>query len=66
MKTPEDALEGASALIIVTEWKAFRSPDFDRLKQALKNPIIFDGRNLYEPQSMTELGFEYYGIGRHN
>ncbi|MEY2889369.1 MAG: hypothetical protein RL350_483 [Pseudomonadota bacterium] len=66
VKTPEDALAGASALIIVTEWKAFRSPDFDRLKQAMQNPIIFDGRNLYEPQSMTELGFEYYGIGRHN
>jgi len=66
VKTPEDALAGASALIIVTEWKAFRSPDFDHLKQAMQNPIIFDGRNLYEPQSMTELGFEYYGIGRHN
>ena len=66
VKTTEDALAGASALIIVTEWKAFRSPDFDRLKQAMQNPIIFDGRNLYEPQSMTELGFEYYGIGRHN
>ncbi|BEI42281.1 MULTISPECIES: UDP-glucose dehydrogenase family protein [unclassified Polynucleobacter] len=66
VKTPEDALVGASALIIVTEWKAFRSPDFDYLKQAMKNPIIFDGRNLYEPQSMTELDFEYYGIGRHN
>jgi UDPglucose 6-dehydrogenase len=66
VKTPEDALAGASALIIVTEWKAFRSPDFDRLKQAMQNSIIFDGRNLYEPQSMTELGFEYYGIGRHN
>jgi len=66
VKTPEDALAGASALIIVTEWKAFRSPDFDRLKQVMQNPIIFDGRNLYEPQSMTELGFEYYGIGRHN
>ena len=66
VKTPEDALTGASALIIVTEWKAFRSPDFDHLKQAMRNPIIFDGRNLYEPQSMTELGFEYYGIGRHN
>ena len=66
VKTPGDALAGASALIIVTEWKAFRSPDFDRLKQAMQNPIIFDGRNLYEPQSMTELGFEYYGIGRHN
>lgn len=66
VKTPEDGLVGASALIIVTEWKAFRSPDFDHLKQAMKNPIIFDGRNLYEPQSMTDLGFEYYGIGRHN
>ena len=66
VKTPEDALAGASALIIVTEWKAFRSPDFDRLKHAMKNPIIFDGRNLYEPQAMTDLGFEYYGIGRHN
>lgn len=66
MKNPEDTLAGASALIIVTEWKAFRSPDFDHLKQVMKNPIIFDGRNLYEPQSMTELGFEYYGIGRHN
>lgn len=66
VKTPEGALTGASALIIVTEWKAFRSPDFDHLKQAMRNPIIFDGRNLYEPQSMTELGFEYYGIGRHN
>ena len=66
VKTPEDAVAGASALIIVTEWKAFRSPDFDHLKQAMQNPIIFDGRNLYEPQSMTELGFEYYGIGRHN
>ena len=66
VKTPEDALAGASALIIVTEWKAFRSPDFDHLKQAMQNPIIFDGRNLYEPKSMTELGFEYYGIGRHN
>jgi UDPglucose 6-dehydrogenase len=66
VKSPGDALAGASALIIVTEWKAFRSPDFDHLKQAMKNPIIFDGRNLYEPQSMTDLGFEYYGIGRHN
>jgi UDPglucose 6-dehydrogenase len=65
-KTPEAALDGASALIIATEWKAFRSPDFEFLKQTLKNPIIFDGRNLYEPQAMTDLGFEYQGIGRHN
>jgi len=65
-KTPEEALDGASALVIVTEWKAFRSPDFEVLKQKLKSPIIFDGRNLYEPQTMKDLGFEYQGIGRHN
>jgi UDPglucose 6-dehydrogenase len=65
-KTPQDALDGASALVIVTEWKAFRSPDFEVLKQKLKSPIIFDGRNLYEPQTMKDLGFEYQGIGRHN
>lgn len=63
---PMDALDGCDALVIVTEWKAFRSPDFDLLKQKLKRPIIFDGRNLYEPQAMQELGFEYMGIGRHN
>jgi UDPglucose 6-dehydrogenase len=63
---PIDALDGCDALVIVTEWKAFRSPDFDLLKQKLKSPIIFDGRNLYEPQAMQELGFEYQGIGRHN
>jgi UDPglucose 6-dehydrogenase len=63
---PMDALDGCDALVIVTEWKAFRSPDFDLLKQKLKSPIIFDGRNLYEPQAMQELGFEYQGIGRHN
>jgi UDPglucose 6-dehydrogenase len=63
---PMDALGGCDALVIVTEWKAFRSPDFDLLKQKLKSPIIFDGRNLYDPQAMQELGFEYQGIGRHN
>ena len=63
---PMDALDGCDALVIVTEWKAFRSPDFDLLKQKLKTPSIFDGRNLYEPQAMQELGFEYQGIGRHN
>jgi UDPglucose 6-dehydrogenase len=50
--------------VIVTEWKAFRSPDFELLKQELKDPIIFDGRNLYEPEEMKLTGFEYYGIGR--
>ena len=63
---PMAATQGADALVIVTEWKAFRSPDFDLLKAKLKNPIIFDGRNLYEPQAMQELGIEYQGIGRHN
>jgi UDPglucose 6-dehydrogenase len=63
---PMSALEDADALIIVTEWKAFRSPDFDQVMQKLKRPIIFDGRNLYEPASMQELGIEYHGIGRHN
>jgi UDPglucose 6-dehydrogenase len=63
---PMMALDGCDALVIVTEWKAFRSPDFDLVKQKLKNPIVFDGRNLYEPSAMEELGIEYQGIGRHN
>ena len=63
---PMSAVDGCDALVIVTEWKAFRSPDFDLLKAKLKSPIIFDGRNLYEPQAMQELGIEYQGIGRHN
>ena len=63
---PMSAIEGADALVIVTEWKAFRSPDFEQVMQKLARPIIFDGRNLYEPASMKELGIEYYGIGRHN
>ena len=63
---PMNALDGADALVIVTEWKAFRSPDFEQVMQKLKRPVIFDGRNLYEPASMQELGIEYHGIGRHN
>ena len=63
---PMAALDDADALVIVTEWKAFHAPDFDLVMQKLKRPIIFDGRNLYEPASMQELGSEYYGIGRHN
>ncbi len=62
--SPEAALAGADALAIVTEWKVFRSPDFSVIYSALKQPVIFDGRNLYEPQQMRELGFEYFGIGR--
>lgn len=63
-ETPLDALQDADALIIVTEWKAFKSPDFDMVKSRLKNAIIFDGRNLFEPQDIKALGIEYYGIGR--
>jgi len=61
---PEEALEGADALVVVTEWKVFRSPDFDLLKEKLKQPIIFDGRNLYDPARMEDEGIIYYGIGR--
>ena len=58
------AADGADALVIVTEWKAFRSPDFDELKRRLKAPVVFDGRNLYEPSAMKAMGFEYLAIGR--
>ena len=56
--------QGADALIIATEWLLFRSPNFDELKKNLKEPVIFDGRNLFEPSEMSELGFSYHGIGR--
>jgi UDPglucose 6-dehydrogenase len=62
--SPMDALKGADALLIVTEWKVFRSPNFDTIKDLLKQPVLFDGRNLYEPRTMRELGFEYHPIGR--
>ena len=63
-ESPMAALEDADALLIVTEWQAFRSPDFATIKSLLKHPVIFDGRNLYEPQTMRALGFEYFPIGR--
>lgn len=63
-KTPMEALDGAEALVIVTEWKAFRSPDFEQIKARLNHPVIIDGRNLFEPPLMTGLGIEYHGIGR--
>ena len=59
-----EALDGVDALAIVTEWKTFRAPDFAAMKAALKIPVVFDGRNLYEPEAMRESGFEYYPIGR--
>ena len=60
----EETLDGADALVIATEWKIFKSPNFDLIKQKLKSPIIFDGRNMYDPKYMKALCIEYYGIGR--
>jgi UDPglucose 6-dehydrogenase len=60
----KEALDGADALVIVTEWKLFKSPDFDTIRRRLKTPVIFDGRNLYEPDTMHEMGIEYHAIGR--
>ena len=62
--SPMDALKGADALLIVTEWKVFRSPNFDTMKTLLNAPLIFDGRNLYEPQALRDMGFDYLPIGR--
>jgi len=62
--TQDDALKNADALIIVTEWTEFRSPDFALIKSSLKSPFIFDGRNLYDPKAVRALGFEYFPIGR--
>jgi len=63
-KSAYEAAEGADALAIVTEWQEFRSPDFDRLRQIMKAPLIFDGRNIYDPAILSRFGFTYYGIGR--
>ncbi|MEJ2620307.1 MAG: UDP-glucose/GDP-mannose dehydrogenase family protein [Candidatus Thiodiazotropha sp.] len=60
----EGTLESADALIVVTEWQVFRSPDFDQIKQTLQAPVVFDGRNIYDPARMKESGFSYYAIGR--
>ncbi|MEW5942358.1 MAG: UDP-glucose/GDP-mannose dehydrogenase family protein [Pseudomonadota bacterium] len=62
--SPMAALEGADALAIVTEWKEFRAPDFEAIREQLKSPVIFDGRNLYEPKMVREAGLEYLPIGR--
>jgi len=59
-----DALPGADALLILTEWSEFRRPDFARMKASLKTPLVFDGRNIYDPEKMDDRGFEYYSIGR--
>ncbi len=61
---PFDALQGADALVVATEWKVYRSPNFSTMRQVLRHQVIFDGRNLYEPEIVAEAGFEYFGIGR--
>jgi UDPglucose 6-dehydrogenase len=57
-------LEGADALLLTTEWQAFRNPNFERMKSLMRQPVVFDGRNIYDPAQMRELGFTYYSIGR--
>ncbi len=59
-----EALKGADALVIATEWNEFREPDFDRMRRLMKTPVIFDGRNIYSPEQMKSLGFVYYSVGR--
>ena len=59
-----EAVEDSDGLLIVTEWPVFRTPDFDTIKASLSNPVIFDGRNLYDTEHMKELGFDYFSVGR--
>ena len=65
-KSSYDAVENTDALILLTEWNEFRRPDFSKLKELLKNPIIFDGRNQYDEKRLEEKGFIYFGIGKAN
>ncbi len=62
-ETPMEALDGADALLLVTEWNEFRRPDFDEVKARLKSPVVFDGRNIYRRKTLEEHGFKYFGIG---
>ncbi len=59
-----DALRGADAMVVVTEWQEFKVPKFTYIEKALKEKVIFDGRNIYNPEQMKEFGYTYYGIGR--
>ena len=61
---PEDAIKGSNALVVLTEWLVFRSPDFEMIKRDLSHPVVFDGRNIYSPEFMEQSGFTYYSIGR--
>ena len=64
MEDGYEALRGADALAVVTEWNEFRTPDFQRMKKLMKKPVVFDGRNIYNQDELTKMGFTYYGIGR--
>jgi UDPglucose 6-dehydrogenase len=59
-----EACEGADGLVLVTEWNEFRNPDFERVRSLLSRPVVFDGRNIYNPGLLKDLGFSYFGIGR--
>ncbi len=61
---PMETLDGADALAIMTEWKQFVNPNFDQMKTTMREPVVFDGRNLYDPQRMHDAGFTYHSIGR--
>jgi UDPglucose 6-dehydrogenase len=62
--TKEGALKGADALVIVTDWQSFKAPDFNLIKATLSQPVIVDGRNLFDPKRMVKKGITYYGVGR--
>ena len=62
--SPSETLDGADGLIVVTEWKEFRSPSFGEIKNRLSQPVIFDGRNIYDPEMVKSYGLAYYGVGR--
>jgi len=59
-----EACDGADGLVLVTEWNEFREPDFERVRGLLRHPVVFDGRNIYNPETLKELGFTYFGVGR--
>jgi UDPglucose 6-dehydrogenase len=59
-----EVVKGADALVIITEWNEFRRPNFEKMKKLMRSPVIFDGRNIFDPKEMRSIGFTYYGIGR--
>jgi UDPglucose 6-dehydrogenase len=64
VKSPLDAVRDAEALILATEWKQFHRVDLEDVRRAMHTPIVFDGRNFFDPETMRQVGFQYYGVGR--